>query len=83
MENVITIPSWSKNYLLFALISLLVCSILPQGEDKTEGVMIAGLFLVIAFAKLAKENDRGKSTKLVYTIGRYGMASILFVITGV
>lgn len=82
MGEVIITPSWMKNNLIYALIILLGPSILPSDENKTAGVMIAGLFLIIAFVNLAKCNDRGVSTKIIYTIGRYGVASLLFVVTG-
>lgn len=82
MGEVIITPSWMKNNLIYTLIILLGTSILPSDENKTAGVMIAGLFLIIAFVNLAKCNDRGVSTKIIYTIGRYGVASLLFVVTG-
>lgn len=82
MGEVIITPSWMKNNLIYALIILLVTSILPSDENKTAGVMIAGLFLIIAFVNLAKRNERGVSTKIIYTIGRYGVASLLFFVTG-
>ena len=82
MGEVIITPSWMKNNLIYALIILLGTSMLPSDENKTAGVMIAGLFLIIAFVNLAKCNDRGVSTKIIYTIGRYGVASLLFVVTG-
>ena len=83
MGEVIITPSWMKNNLIYALIILLGTSILPLDENKIAGVMIAGLFLIIAFVNLAKCNDRGVSTKIIYTIGRYGVASILFIVTGI
>lgn len=86
MGEVIITPSWMKNNLInliYALIILLGTSILPSDENKTVGVMIAGLFLIIAFVNLAKCNDRGESTKIIYTIGRYGVASLLFLVTGI
>lgn len=82
MGEVIITPSWMKNNLIYVLIILLGTSILPSDENKTVGVMIAGLFLIIAFVNLAKFNDRGVSTKIIYTIGRYGVASLLFFVTG-
>lgn len=83
MGEVIITPSWVKNNLIYALTFLFGTSILPLDENKIAGVMIGGLFLIIAFVNLAENKDRGESTKLVYTIGRYGVATILFIVTGI
>lgn len=83
MGDVIITPSWVKDNLIYALIVLLGTSILPPDENKIAGVLIGGLFLIIAFVNLAKCNDRGVSTKIIYTIGRYGLASLLFFVTGI
>lgn len=83
MGDVIITPSWVKDSLIYALIILLGTSILPPDENKIAGVLIGGLFLIIAFVNLTKCNDRGVSTKIIYTIGRYGLASLLFFVTGI
>lgn len=83
MGEVIITPSWVKDNLIYALTILFGTSILPPEENEIAGVMIGGLFLIIAFVHLAKNKDRGESTKLVYTIGRYGVATILFIVTGI
>lgn len=83
MGEVIITPSWVKDNLIYALTFLFGTSILPLDENKIAGVMIGGLFLIIAFVNLAENKDRGESTKLVYTIGRYGVATILFIVTGI
>ena len=83
MNKIFPTPFWMKNDLIFALVMLLLTSILPTGDNKSNGVMFAGLFLIIAFVKLAENKDRGVSTKLVYAIGRYGLATILFIVTGI
>ncbi|MCH5328803.1 MAG: hypothetical protein J1E02_07260 [Coprobacter sp.] len=81
LNNIPSFPSLEIGPLIF----LLGTSILPSSSnDKFEMVVIiGGLFLLIAFVEFAENNARGVPTKLVYTIARYFIASILFIITGI
>lgn len=71
-----------------ALVFLLFSAILP-GTGRYLFVALGGAFLMTAFASLGNSNYRGYPTKSsykiarYYTIGRYGLATILFIVTGI